>query len=207
MLFYLCLLHLFHFFWQMKICDQFTWSFALFLSQFPWFILTLVSSLYSHRSYGFQWFRSIRIFVSALPFSKTLRGLLFSLGQEKLFELQIDVGILKSSAAFFFLVAHYIFLLSPKFKSKCIVYFRRKHQPKELIGLMLAEVLPSRKINFVGISRQYSKLVSTGLSGFLVAKDPHDCYWALNFLTVIIQSNILGFPAVTALWYFYKKAT
>lgn len=64
--------------------------------------------------------------------------------------------------------------------------------------LMLAKVLPSRRMNFVGTSRPYSKLVSSGFSVFLVANDPHDCYCANNFLTVIIQSNILGFPAVTA---------
>lgn len=51
---------------------------------------------------------------------------------------------------------------------------------------MLEEVLPGRKMNFVGIRRPYNKLVSTGLSN-LVANNPHDYFRALNFLTYLRQ--------------------
>lgn len=170
----------FIFFLQMIICDQFTWIFFIFLSQLPWFILTFTSSLYSHRSYTSQWFYKYQNFIFALPFSKTLKGFLFFTQARKNFWTANWCQVSKE-CCFVFLISTLHFLC-PKVKSKSIVYFRWKHLPKQLMELMLAKVLPSRRMNFVGTSRPYSKLVSSGFSVFLVANDPHDCYCANNFL-------------------------
>lgn len=127
----------------MTICDQFTWNLFIFLSQLPWFILTFVSSLYSHRSYTFQWFYKYQNFIFALPFSKTLKGFLFFTQASKNFWTAnwCKVSI---EFCFVFLISTLHFLC-PKVKSKSIVYFRRKHLPKQLMELVDACQSPTKQ--------------------------------------------------------------